>query len=77
MAFSKQATASRRGGVERFDLLDVLHHETDIVETFEQTLLVIRVDVEMAGHTIRSGQKPIGGPGNDVNREPELIICVM
>ena len=32
--------------LERFDLLDVLHHEPDIVEAFEQTLLVIRIDVE-------------------------------
>ena len=50
--------------LERLDLLFVLHHEADIVEAFEQTLLVIRVDVEAVSRAV--------GPRN--NRGAESIV---
>ena len=49
---------------ECFDLVDVLHHESNIVEAFEQTLLVIRIGVEAVSRAV--------GPRN--NRGAESIV---
>ena len=50
--------------LERLDLLFELHDEPDVVEAFEQTLLVILVDVETISRAV--------GPRN--NRGAESIV---
>ena len=51
--------------LERFDFLDVLHHEADVVEAFEQAFLVIRVDVETISRAV--------GPRNNLGAESIVL----
>src|SRR5678816_3438855 len=41
--------------LERLDLFNVLHHESDVVQAFQQALLVIDIDLEAVGCAIGAG----------------------